>query len=129
MKGAGLPVRPVPVPASGLHRNTADMLAQTAYGLRYLASHDEHLTQHKEDSVPTSTLTSAGQITLPKSVRDRLQLAIGNRVEFIEVPEGFLIRAATGDIRELKGILGPRPQPVPIEQMSAVIAGMGELRP
>lgn len=79
--------------------------------------------------MPTSTLTSAGQITLPNSVRDRLQLAIGDRVEFIEVPEGFLIRAAAGDIRELKGILGPRPQPVPIEQMSAAIAGMGERRP
>lgn len=75
--------------------------------------------------MPASTLTSKGQITLPKSVRDRLRLAVGDRVEFVETPQGFLIRAATGDIRELKGILPPQVQPVTIEQMNAAIARMG----
>lgn len=78
--------------------------------------------------MPASTLTSKGQITLPKSVRDRLQLAVGDRVEFVDTPEGFLIRAATADIRELKGILPPRSQPVTIEQMNAAIARMADRR-
>lgn len=78
--------------------------------------------------MPASTLTSKGQITLPKSVRHRLQLAVGDRVEFVDTPEGFLIRAATADIRELKGILPPRPQPVTIEKMNAAIARMADRR-
>lgn len=73
-------------------------------------------------------LTSKGQITLPKSVRDRLRLSAGDRVEFVETETGFLLRTATRDIRELKGIL-PRPQsPVSIEAMNAAIARMGQSR-
>jgi AbrB family looped-hinge helix DNA binding protein len=73
-----------------------------------------------------ATLTSKGQITLPKSVRDRLRLAAGDRVEFVETDAGFVLRTATRDIRELKGIL-PRPKhPVSIEAMNAAIAKMGQ---
>jgi AbrB family looped-hinge helix DNA binding protein len=71
-------------------------------------------------------LTSKGQITLPKSVRDRLRLGVGDRVEFVETDAGFVLRTATRDIRELKGIL-PRPKrPVSIETMNAAIAQMGQ---
>ncbi len=73
-------------------------------------------------------LTSKGQITLPKSVRDRLRLSAGDRVEFIETEAGFVLHTATRDIRELKGIL-PRPRrPVSIEAMNAAIARMGQSR-
>ncbi len=73
-------------------------------------------------------LTSKGQITLPKSVRDRLRLTTGDRVEFVETEAGFVLRTATRDIRELKGVL-PRPNhPVSIEDMNAAIARMGQRR-
>jgi antitoxin PrlF len=55
-----------------------------------------------------ATLTSKGQITLPKSVRDRLGVGAGDRIEFIESEQGFLILPATRDIRTLKGIV-PKP--------------------
>ncbi len=71
-------------------------------------------------------LTSKGQITLPKSVRDRLRLATGDRVEFVETEAGFVLRTATRDIRELKGILPRPPRPVSIEEMNAAIARMGK---
>ena len=74
-----------------------------------------------------STLSSKGQITLPKSVRDRLGLATGDRVEFVETEAGFLLRLASSDIRELKGIL-PRPTPpVTLEDMAAAITRMGRV--
>jgi AbrB family looped-hinge helix DNA binding protein len=39
-----------------------------------------------------SRLTSKGQVTIPKSVRDRLGLQPGDEVEFIETPEGVRVR-------------------------------------
>jgi AbrB family looped-hinge helix DNA binding protein len=77
----------------------------------------------------SATLTSKGQITLPKAVRDRLGLAAGDKVEFVETEAGvFELRAATRDLRELKGVI-PRPsKPVSIEDMGRVIARMGSRR-
>lgn len=37
----------------------------------------------------TATLTSKGQLTVPKVVRDALGLAAGDRVQFIEHESGF----------------------------------------
>jgi AbrB family looped-hinge helix DNA binding protein len=50
----------------------------------------------------TATITSKGQITLPKSVRTKLGVEAGHRVEFIETDAGFLVKSATRDIRTLK---------------------------
>lgn len=38
--------------------------------------------------MPTSTLTSKGQITIPKKIRDLLHLRTGQRVEFQFDPVG-----------------------------------------
>jgi antitoxin PrlF len=77
-----------------------------------------------------STLTSKGQITLPKSVRERLRLDTGARVEFVETDAGFLLRAATQDIRALRGILKrPKMRPVSIDAMNEAIAAMGLRKP
>jgi hypothetical protein len=47
-------------------------------------------------------------------------------VEFVETEAGFVLRTATRDIRELKGILPRPPRPVSIEDMNAAIARMGK---
>lgn len=39
----------------------------------------------------TTTLTSKGQVTIPKKVRDALQLAPGNRVEFNVNADGQVV--------------------------------------
>jgi AbrB family looped-hinge helix DNA binding protein len=77
----------------------------------------------------TATVTSKGQITIPKSVRDRLGIDAGDKVEFVEVTKGvFNVVAATNDVRDLKGII-PRPaQPVSIEDMGRAIARLGGRR-
>ncbi len=76
----------------------------------------------------SATLTSKGQITLPKSVRDRLGVETGDRLEFIESEHGFLVVAATRDIRSLKGIVKPASKPVSIDAMSDAIKKMGRVR-
>ena len=76
----------------------------------------------------TATITSKGQITLPKSVRTKLGVQAGHRVEFIETDAGFLVKPATRDIRSLKGIL-PKPRRlVSVAAMNRSLARMGRMR-
>ena len=72
--------------------------------------------------MPTSVLSSKGQIVIPKDIREKLGLSTGDRVQFVEQPNGvFKIVPAAGDIRKLKGIV-PKPKaPVSIERMKAAI--------
>jgi AbrB family looped-hinge helix DNA binding protein len=77
----------------------------------------------------TATLTSKGQLTLPKSVRDRMGLDSGDRVEFVEVTDGvFNIVATTRDIRELKGMIPKPEKSVSLEDMNRAIAQRGGRR-
>jgi AbrB family looped-hinge helix DNA binding protein len=74
----------------------------------------------------TATLTSKGQITIPARVRAGLGVDTGDRVEFIEVAKGrYELVSATQPITALKGMLGPPPRTVSIEEMNAVIARRG----
>jgi antitoxin PrlF len=75
----------------------------------------------------SATLTSKGQVTLPKSVRERLGVETGDRLEFIESEQGFLVVAATRDIRFLKGIIGRPKKPVTIDDMNKAIEKMGRM--
>lgn len=72
----------------------------------------------------TATITSKGQLTVPASIRDKLQLVPGSKVEFEERPNGdVLVRRKTGDIRALRGILKRDGQkPLTIEQMKDAAA-------
>ncbi len=74
----------------------------------------------------TATVTSKGQITIPKDVRVRLGIGTGDRVEFVEIQDGvFQIVVATQDICALKGIVPKPKKPVTIEQMNQAVAEMG----
>jgi len=73
-----------------------------------------------------ATLTSKGQITIPKAVRDSLKLHVGDRLEFIVDPDGSVrIVPATRSVTELKAML-PRPaRALGLEEIDAVIAERG----
>ncbi len=56
--------------------------------------------------MPLSILTSKGQTTIPKKVRDALKLKTGDRLEFIIESEGrVILRPATSDLIALDGLL------------------------
>jgi len=75
----------------------------------------------------TATITSKGQVTIPKDVRSRLGIGTGDRVEFVEIQDGvFQIVAATQDVKALKGIVPKPKKPVTIEKMNQAIAEMGD---
>lgn len=70
-----------------------------------------------------ATVTTKGQVTIPKPVREALRLAAGDRVEFVDLGNGrFELVAATRDITELRGMLGPVATPVSIEDMNKAVA-------
>jgi antitoxin PrlF len=75
-----------------------------------------------------ATMTSKGQITVPKEVRDALGLKAGTRVSFIRDASGdYLIRAKTGSIRDLRGMLKWDGPPVSVEDMNdGIAAGASE---
>jgi|SRR5277367_7021265 len=56
--------------------------------------------------MPTATMTSKGQITIPIEVRKALGLKAGDKVDFFEVEDGkYTFQPKTGSIMEMKGIL------------------------
>ena len=71
-----------------------------------------------------ATLTSKGQTTIPKDVRDFLKIDSGDRIEFIFNPDGsVLLRPATLDVKNLKGSLKSfsKKSTVSIEDMNHAI--------
>jgi len=73
--------------------------------------------------MPSSTLTSKGQTTIPKRVREHLQLEAGDRVEFIIDADGkVILSAATSDVKALDGLLDRSgQQPVSIKAMHEAV--------
>ncbi|WP_051297303.1 AbrB/MazE/SpoVT family DNA-binding domain-containing protein [Brevibacterium album] len=71
-----------------------------------------------------ATVTSKGQITLPKELRDELHLTTGSKVAFIRAGEGlYRLIPRTRSIRDLIGILhDPERAPMTIEEMNEAIA-------
>jgi len=67
-------------------------------------------------------ISSKGQVTLPKALRDRLHLTTGDRVEFV-VDEHGVVRLIPKheSFRALKGVL-PRPdRPVSLDEMARAV--------
>ena len=77
--------------------------------------------------MPSATVTSKGQLTLPKAIRDLLRLGAGDRVDFIVKDDGTVVlRPATVDVRELKGLLHRKGlTPLSVEEMNAIIRRRG----
>ena len=71
-----------------------------------------------------ATLTSKGQTTIPKQVREHLKLNPGDKLDFVIESEGrVVIRPAKLDVRELKGLLKQSDRKVlSIGDMNAAIA-------
>lgn len=69
-----------------------------------------------------ATITSKGQITIPKNIRTMLELQAGDKINFLIEESGRVsFVPMTRDITTLKGIV-PRPEsPVSIEDMKSVI--------
>ena len=74
----------------------------------------------------TAILSSKGQITIPLTVRRKLGVSTGDRVEFIELADGqFALVPAVADVRTLRGIVPKPGRPVSIDDMRQIVAKRG----
>jgi len=74
----------------------------------------------------TATLSSKGQITIPKMIRDRHHLEAGDKIEFLEDEQGVVtIWPVTQSVTKLKGLIAKPKKSVSIEDMKQAIADEG----
>jgi AbrB family looped-hinge helix DNA binding protein len=73
--------------------------------------------------MPTTTITSKGQVTLPKQVREHLRVTTGDRLDFLIMEDGTVIvcpvKSRLGDLRG--ALHRPGRPPVSTEEMMAAI--------
>jgi AbrB family looped-hinge helix DNA binding protein len=72
--------------------------------------------------MPEARLTSKGQVTIPKEVREALHVHAGDRVQFLIRDDGVVeIRSHTVDLEDLYGILEHQGKAVTVEAMNEAI--------
>ncbi|MGH8119493.1 MAG: AbrB/MazE/SpoVT family DNA-binding domain-containing protein [Gammaproteobacteria bacterium] len=70
-----------------------------------------------------TVITSKGQVTIPKPVRDKLKLHTGDRLDFIVESDGTArIVPVTASIKELKGLVPAPKRKLSLEDMDKAIA-------
>lgn len=72
--------------------------------------------------MPTATMTSKGQITIPIELRKTLGLKPGVRIDFYEIEEGvYALRPKTGSIMEMRGCIPKLDHVLTIEEMNQAV--------
>jgi len=73
--------------------------------------------------MPSATISSKGQVTIPKAVREALGVGAGDRIAFEMREDGVAeVRPATVDVMTLSGIIQPKVRGVTIQRMKHEIA-------
>lgn len=77
--------------------------------------------------MPSATMTSKGQITIPAEIRSELGIDAGDRVEFVRNEETgrYEMIPATVPVQALKGIVPKPKRPVSISDMNEAIRKRG----
>src|SRR5437764_11806574 len=74
-----------------------------------------------------SAITSKGQATIPKAIREHLGVKPGDRVKFFVHPDGSVVLLPKRPAAVLRGIIKPRQRPVTFAEMhEAAVAGAAE---
>lgn len=70
----------------------------------------------------SATITSKGQVTIPKDIRDQLKLQTGDKLEFVIQEDGSAkVIPVKSSIKALRGIIAKPKSPVSLEDMDQAI--------
>ena len=73
------------------------------------------------------TVSSKGQLVLPKKIREQLKLRAGDRVDLqIEDDDKIVLRPLRKSLSDLKGFLPKPSQAVSLEEMEETISSAGD---
>ena len=74
----------------------------------------------------TTTLTSKGQMTLPKSVRDDLNVKAGDKIDVVKEAGRYVLRPRTIRAKDLAGVLGKPPYGagMTVKEMGDALGGL-----
>jgi len=72
-----------------------------------------------------SAVTTKGQATIPKAIRQHLGLKPGDRVKFFVHPDGSVVLLPKLPASALRGIVGPPDRPITVEEMAEAAAAGG----
>jgi AbrB family looped-hinge helix DNA binding protein len=77
-----------------------------------------------EGSMSVATLTSKGQITLPKDIREHLKVSAGDEINFVVGDRGEVrVRPMNKSLWDLRGrFKRPGERPITLEEMDDAIA-------
>ena len=68
-----------------------------------------------------ATVTSKGQVTIPKEVRDDLGIETGTKLYFVRTAQGYVIKAASNSVLRLAGTLKYHGPAVTVEEMNDAV--------
>ncbi len=72
--------------------------------------------------MPIATLTTKGQVTIPKRVREFLRVDTGDQIEFIVTDRGdVVVRGLNLDVRDIRGLVRRPGRSVTVDAMNAAI--------
>ena len=73
--------------------------------------------------MPSATLTTKGQLVIPKPIREHMNVHPGDRLDFVIREDGEVtVRPQTMDVTELRGRLRrPGRKPVSLDEMDRAI--------
>ena len=66
-------------------------------------------------------LTSKGQATIPKEIRDYLQLSPGDRILFIQRDGEVVLRPVTQTLLDMRGSIRPRHKPEDFDKVRETV--------
>jgi len=69
----------------------------------------------------TSTITRKGQVTIPKKIRDQMDLHLGDRVLFLVRDDEIVIKPVRGSILDLQGSVRPKSRPEDFDRIRETV--------
>lgn len=70
----------------------------------------------------TATITSKGQITIPKDIREQLDLHAGDKISFVEDEDGSInLVPIKKELSAIKGLVVKPKKPVSVEDMNKAV--------
>jgi AbrB family looped-hinge helix DNA binding protein len=81
-----------------------------------------HYVRKEVIDMPTATMTSKGQVTIPKAVRDALGLTMGSVIDFVPDDGGFRLTTRSRSAHDLFGMFANSGYHASVEEMDDAIA-------